>query len=745
MAVKRDLGPDISALIHHIQLNESGWFDRAIGRAVKFLIWMYDRPFTSEEIILLQNEVGLTHLNNLNLEHILKRLVDSNELLETAPEIYKLPEAEKNTLDAAVSSAEITEQAVRERLLAIAAKIDKIEVEKVDGSLWERFHSLFIEPFIKEAGARAYELIVANGGEGDASEFISDYKLRFPQKEREAVEAMMKGLFDRNSAETRTYVLRLLNGCFFERASHLPSVTAHKVFGGLKTGAQFRFLLDTNFLFSLLDLHANPSNEAVKLLLDTIKRIPSNIKVGLYVMPETIDEFRRALVNYESAASKIRVTKNIIEAGIKAKLSGVIETYFERCKAANYSISAEEYFSPYHENITAILDEKGVKILRNTQNKYDEDQRVIDDTLERVSFYKQKFINEPRKQKRYEQVWHDVLLWYVIYDRRPEICDTFFDADWLGVTIDYSLLAFDSRKRKGRGISCMVHPAALVQALQLIVPNDVGLESALISSMQLPFLFEEFDIEDEKATQKILGLLSRFESIEDMSEGAIERVLGDRALRGKIQKSDSQSEELTLIENAIVEHAAFVEEKHREAKQELEKVKSDLNRHLQESGIQSNELQAELALERSAREREELAKIEEMRQVSNLQDGISEMKENIKELKFKNELLIEKIRISIKLIVYVLICISSMFAVYYFFWDLISLKISFFSSIVIVVSPVPIFLRLAKNSAKNVTPSELMGAIHFMDRLFWWFYGFVFMSVLGPLIWEQFKLLFNVP
>ncbi len=47
----RDLGPDVKALIHHIQLNESGWIDRATSRAIKFLLWLHSDPMSLGDII----------------------------------------------------------------------------------------------------------------------------------------------------------------------------------------------------------------------------------------------------------------------------------------------------------------------------------------------------------------------------------------------------------------------------------------------------------------------------------------------------------------------------------------------------------------------------------------------------------------------------------------------------------------------------------------------------------------------
>jgi hypothetical protein len=550
---------------------------------------------------------------------------------------------------------------------------------------------------------------------------------------------MMNELFDKTSIECRTYVLRLLNSFFFESATRLPPETIQKVFGANSSGRRLRFLLDTNFLFSLLSLHANPSNEAVNLLIDIIRRIPKNITVGLYVLPLTIDEFQRALTNYESAASEIRVTKNIVEAGIKAHLSGVLETYLERCRSANYSLTPDEYFSPYHENISAVLSGKGVEILQIPSSKINKDQRIIDDVLDRVSFYKQRYINQPHKQKRYEQVWHDVVLWYTVNDRRPDVCETFFQSDWVGVTIDYSLIAFDSHKRKGKGVPCMVHPAALAQALQILVPNDENMENALFSLMQLPFLFEAFDIEDEKATQKILGLLSRYENIDDLSVGTISELLGDRALKGKIRKTDKESEELTLIKEALIEHTAKVEAKHAEAVKEREAAKAQLLLQHENNKTQTNELTAAL-------NREKLSKEEVSSELLDVQSKLATLEDKHKHLELDSKYERENRKLIVFCIATVVVATIICGLLFYFGWASIRVYLGPVPALVLVGIPVPGIIRLLKRSVDGmeyVQNTSMVKVIKVLDRFFWVSYGFIGVSILGPLIWESVKDVFT--
>ena len=176
MTQKRKLGTDITALIHHVQLNESGWFDRAIGRAIKFMLWLNDEPLSLDYLIANQAEVGLNHITKINIVGALDSLCQSGDLIEVQKDIYKLSEIEKRNVGGAVNQAEKTEIAVRNKILHAAHRKCGVDIEEDGNDLWERFHRLFTVPFIQETGARSYELITGTSPENKQSAFLADLK-----------------------------------------------------------------------------------------------------------------------------------------------------------------------------------------------------------------------------------------------------------------------------------------------------------------------------------------------------------------------------------------------------------------------------------------------------------------------------------------------------------------------------------------------------------------------------------------
>ena len=162
------------------------------------------------------------------------------------------------------------------------------------------------------------------------------------------------------------------------------------------------------------------------------------------------------------------------------------------------------------------------------------------------------------RPKSYEQIWHDVLLWYFIFDKRPAQVESVIDADVLGITIDYSLIGFDSYKRRGDipGTPVFVHPATLIQLFQFFVPLDEEFESAILDTMRMPFLLQEFDPASERTTVRILARMSRFENIDDLSPETIRRILENEILRDKLENAENAEMDVQLIREALIEENA---------------------------------------------------------------------------------------------------------------------------------------------------------------------------------------------
>ena len=434
---------------------------------------------------------------------------------------------------------------------------------------WEGFRQNFLVPLVESFGARTYEIVTGSRTVLEQAPFALNYLSSYEAHLRPHVRRLIETFFDPSFVDFRSYTLRLLNCHFFYIANQYRREHLEALYGGHKK-PKIRCMLDTNFLYSILELHDNPSNDAAKALLETIQSAKKYIEVRLYVFPPTVDELKKSLAIHEHHLSEMRVTPNMSEAVSSDAVSGVALKFFKECSKANYSLSAKDYFDPYQKNLAQILADKGILLFNEPTDRYSTDQRVIDDALDQKSFLQQRnLIKKVRgRTKTYEQIWHDVLLWYFIFDKRPQQVESVIDADVLGITIDYSLIGFDSFKRRemDASIPVFIHPASLIQLFQFFVPLDDKFEAAIVETLRLPFLLQEFDPESEKTTVRILTRLSRFENIKDLTPDTIRHVLENELLRDKLERVEGADEEVALIREALIEENAKVQRELEEAK-----------------------------------------------------------------------------------------------------------------------------------------------------------------------------------
>ena len=107
---------------------------------------------------------------------------------------------------------------------------------------------------------------------------------------------------------------------------------------------------------------------------------------------------------------------------------------------------------------------------------------------------------------------------------------------WI-VTVDYHYMGFDLYKRGGRSELNPYLPASVFSDTAfavLVTMNARVSEEAILDSLRLPLLFQEFDSSAERVTVRILESLARFENIGHLSTGVVSSILVNQALRQEI-------------------------------------------------------------------------------------------------------------------------------------------------------------------------------------------------------------------
>ena len=137
------------------------------------------------------------------------------------------------------------------------------------------------------------------------------------------------------------------------------------------------------------------------------------------------------------------------------------------------------------------------------------------------------------------------------------------DAVYWVVTVDHRFIGFDrfkSRRNNFASVPVCVHPATLIQILQLWAPRTPQLDETMLQCVRA-FLPHSHESDVEGVTLSILRSLSRFEEVNDLPEDVVSAVLLDRAVRERMGEVSESNEQIDVIRDAVVGKLTAAQEK----------------------------------------------------------------------------------------------------------------------------------------------------------------------------------------
>jgi hypothetical protein len=181
----------------------------------------------------------------------------------------------------------------------------------VSGLSWERFRDSIILEHIRNF------IVDDIDHENIFDKYIAEVLIKENIKiDITQIRQIVESLIDCDSQEIKLYLANNIYGYYNVESLGLTEEAVASL--KPKTGITYniRLLLDTNYLFSLLQLHENPSNDAVLSINAIISKINDIIKISYHITPKTIKEFQQTLTYEIKQISAIRfsipIAKTII-------------------------------------------------------------------------------------------------------------------------------------------------------------------------------------------------------------------------------------------------------------------------------------------------------------------------------------------------------------------------------------------------------------------------------------------------
>ncbi len=550
---------ELVALIHHVELNRSDWWNRAVQQMILAALWLSGKSLSPSGIADLVRESFHVSIHAAVFNRAIEALTDSETLIEQTDGSLKVGEDTAAKYATDVAAAEEEAEKAKSSFKAILQR----RSPELDGDeTWERFTEELLVPLVSDLGARTYELLLGKTVTLLEYSLAQDFLSRYPEEQRAQLNDAISEFVNPNDATTRSYILRQLNAYFVLEASNLDEGTVSRIAGySSKSKPVFTIFVDTNFLFSILGVHENPSNEAAELLMALARQTEDHVEFRFYITPITLEEARAKLSAEMSALSGIRFSGSLALAAEKhRRLSGVAQKFLSECMRAGRALDSDDYFRPYVNDLVTVARAKGVELYNEKVDHYRMDQRVIDDINDRLEYEKRRI--EKSRRRSYEALLHDMTLLSLVDDLRPAAGESPFEVRFWIATIDFRLLGFDSYKssRGSHKFPNCIHPTTLVQLLQFWVPRTPQFEQAVLGSLRLPFLLPQFDSQAERVTVRILRALSRFEDVTDLPVEAVGSILMNEALRQRLSDEMEVSMQIEVVREALIEeHAKAVE------------------------------------------------------------------------------------------------------------------------------------------------------------------------------------------
>jgi len=414
--------------------------------------------------------------------------------------------------------------------------------------------------------------------------------------------------------------------------------------------------LDTNFLFSILDLHSNVENEACKELLKLIAANKNIIKIQLRYTELTLKELRRKKSDFKSLDQTL--TNSAINAILKSEdLDDFARQFYNKLL-----VDRKDTLHPAKviDLVEITLPSLNIQIARK-QNQIDalgenfigekinEYQRYIDQRNEiRADRSKSKSMYIRSHYRSESQLMHDIILRELILSSRglfkKNEAKTFNDIKYFGVTLDDLLIRYDQYENGRTGITTyptFFKPSFLLNKLVRLLPiKTENYKRAFIKAVSSRGYYKESDKSND-----IIKVASYLKSMGIDNEQTLLNLISEKLFMDKFREESSKQDfNSDVFFESEINHIISTKEKEIQiSKLELSKLSAQRIRDTKENDeLQSSKIQQEedvRVLSRAVTQlKKQLKGLEKGKQLIINPQLNFEVKENSEVLELKNKL-----------------------------------------------------------------------------------------------------------
>ncbi len=150
------MAAEVSALVHQVELNRAGWWDRTVQRLVLAAVWLCEGSPTTDEVNTTLKTTFSLDLSRNKFDSAVGVLESQNLVVRLPASRLRIPDENRLEFEKEIAAAEAGTDAARKFFFSLVEKTgQKLDPVKA----WDAFDAEFLTPLIRDVGANAYRLI----------------------------------------------------------------------------------------------------------------------------------------------------------------------------------------------------------------------------------------------------------------------------------------------------------------------------------------------------------------------------------------------------------------------------------------------------------------------------------------------------------------------------------------------------------------------------------------------------------
>jgi hypothetical protein len=172
------LKEELVSLIHHIELNKVGWWDKTIQRIILGIIWSSGNRLSAKAVYNTSKNKYHINITQDIVDRMVQTSIDSDILALLPSEELKILEEPLKSFETELEQTkDVAEEAKKSFTKIVYVHCPSVTIDET----WHLFNNILLMPLIKELGAKTYRFIAGRDIELKTSSF-KGFLRHFPEE-----------------------------------------------------------------------------------------------------------------------------------------------------------------------------------------------------------------------------------------------------------------------------------------------------------------------------------------------------------------------------------------------------------------------------------------------------------------------------------------------------------------------------------------------------------------------------------